>query len=210
VFSKAEAWIDLLLMMNHEDNKVLLGNQFILVKRGSRITSVKQLCKRWGWSNTKVASYLTLLESDEMIVKKSDTKKTLITVVNWDLYQIETSAKTSPKRHRNVTETIREHTNKNDIRMIKNDKEIYTSTFDEFWNQYPKKQAKQDAVKAWGKIKMTDDLSTAIMDGLTKAKQSRQWREGYIPNPATWLNGRRWEDEYTPTKESNLINGHRY
>ena len=94
--------------------------------------------------------------------------------------------------------------------MIKNDKEIYTSTFDEFWNQYPKKQAKQDAAKAWGKIKMTDELSTAIMDGLTKAKQSRQWREGYIPNPATWLNGRRWEDEYTPTKESNLINGHRF
>lgn len=206
IFSKAEAWIDILLMMNHEDKKVLLGNQLVLVKRGSRITSIKQLCDRWGWSNTKVALYLTLLESDQMIYKKSDTKKTVLTVVNWDLYQIETSQ----KRCKNDTKTIRGHTNNNDIRMIKNDKEIYRSMFDEFWSQYPKKQAKQDAVRAWDKIKMTEDLYTTIMEGLSKSKQSKQWAEGYIPNAATWLNGRRWEDEYTPNKDSNLINGHRF
>ena len=57
-FSKGQAWIDLLLMANHEDRKVLIGNQLIIVKRGSFITSIRKLCDRWGWSNTKVRSFL--------------------------------------------------------------------------------------------------------------------------------------------------------
>ena len=41
-----------------------------------------------------------------------------------------------------------------------------------------------------------------MMSAVTAQKQSRQWRENngqYIPNPATWLNQRRWEDEVTQT-----------
>ena len=73
--------------------------------------------------------------------------------------------------------------------------------FDLFWIAYPKKSAKQDAKKAWAKIKMTDELYEQIMYGLSIARGSIQWAEKngrFIPNPATWLNGGRWEDEYTP------------
>ena len=37
-----------------------------------------------------------------------------------------------------------------------------------------------------------------MMDAISAQKRSRQWTENngqYIPNPATWLNQRRWEDE---------------
>lgn len=78
-FDRRSAWIDLILMANHKDNKVVLGNEIINVNRGSFITSEIKLMERWGWSKTKVRSFLNLLENDEMIVKKSDKKKTTLT-----------------------------------------------------------------------------------------------------------------------------------
>jgi hypothetical protein len=74
----------------------------------------------------------------------------------------------------------------------------YIDSFDSFWKEYPKKEAKKDAVKAWNKIKLTDDLLINIMDGLKKAIKSTNWvKQGgqFIPNAATWLNGERWNDE---------------
>lgn len=74
--------------------------------------------------------------------------------------------------------------------------------FSEFWDVYPRHVDKQDAVKAWGKLKLTDDLFTAIMDGLEK--WARYWEErnepDYVPHPATWINKKRWESE-PPMKE---------
>lgn len=117
-FSKLEAWIDLLMLANHKDSKVVIGNEVIEVKRGQRITSIRQLCQRWGWSNTKVKQYLNLLETEGMAITESDTKKTLITIVNYDFYQGTGDAKTTENRHENDTKQTQKHTNKND----KNDK----------------------------------------------------------------------------------------
>lgn len=71
--------------------------------------------------------------------------------------------------------------------------------FELFWTAYPRKTAKAAAVKAWSKIKLTPELMASIMVGLNAAKGSDGWmRDGgrFIPHPATWLNGKRWEDEY--------------
>lgn len=117
-FSRFEAWIDLLMMMNHEDSKVILGNEIIEVKRGQRITSIRQLCERWRWSNTKVTQFLELLQNDGMAIIESDRKKTVITIVNYDFYQGTGDAKTTENRHENDTKQTQKHTNNND----KNDK----------------------------------------------------------------------------------------
>ncbi len=69
--------------------------------------------------------------------------------------------------------------------------------FDEFWAQYPKKRSKGQAERAWVKIKPDEQLFKAILDGLERAKKSRDWlkNEGqFIPYPATWLNAKGWED----------------
>ena len=40
-----------------------------------------------------------------------------------------------------------------------------------------------------------------MVNAITAQKKSAQWQEQrYIPHPATWLNGHRWEDE--PTKDT--------
>lgn len=68
--------------------------------------------------------------------------------------------------------------------------------FDRFWEKYPKKTAKIEAQKAWKKAK--PDLNT-VLEALAWQIKSRQWLEGYVPNPATYLNGGRWMD--TPVNE---------
>ena len=73
--------------------------------------------------------------------------------------------------------------------------------FDLFWNAYPNKTGKQDALKKWLKIKPP---LQKIISALTWQKESQQWQQGYIPNPATYLNQHRWEDEPKPDQVSPM------
>ena len=88
-FDKRSAWIDLLLMVNHQKEKVEFDKGFIEVERGQRITSLEKLSKRWKWSRHKVSDYLNQLEQDSMLVQVRDNKKTLISIENYDKYQIQ-------------------------------------------------------------------------------------------------------------------------
>lgn len=70
--------------------------------------------------------------------------------------------------------------------------------FDSFWEAYPKKAGKAAARKAFLKHKPGDVLLAAMLKAIEAQKRSDQWmRDGgqYIPYPATWLNGERWNDE---------------
>lgn len=75
-----------------------------------------------------------------------------------------------------------------------------------FWEKYPNKKSKKAAWKAWQKINMTPALLATIMAGLQNCMESEQWQKDdgrYIPHPATWINGERWEDVMTPGKKKN-------
>lgn len=70
--------------------------------------------------------------------------------------------------------------------------------FERFWNAYPKKKGKEAARRAWRKLRPDMALCRVMAEALDRQRQSGDWqREGgkFIPYPATWLNGRRWEDE---------------
>lgn len=78
--------------------------------------------------------------------------------------------------------------------------------FPKFWALYPRKQDKAKALKAWAKLKVTDELFSLITKGLSAQVVSADWvKEGgkYIPMPTTWLNGKRWEDEI-PSAPTNV------
>lgn len=70
--------------------------------------------------------------------------------------------------------------------------------FAEFWAEYPKKVGKKAALTSWKRLKPDADLFERIMQAVAIAKNSEQWnREGgrFIPNPSTWINQGRWDDE---------------
>ena len=149
----------------------------------------------------------------------------IINIVNWEkhqnierLQQIREQTRTRVARFREkqrllsepVTlrnaEVTQQNKNKNkNIYMLKNG-------FNLFWERYPKKLAKRDAEKAFSKINPDEKLFNLILEKLELYKQSEAWlKDGgqFIPYPATWLNGRRWEDEITPAiqgKKARYVN----
>ena len=70
--------------------------------------------------------------------------------------------------------------------------------FDEFWSEYPRRVGKKNAyAKFIAAIKVGASFKE-IMEGLRRQKTSAQWTRNngmFVPHPATWLYGERWEDE---------------
>lgn len=91
---------------------------------------------------------------------------------------------------------------------IENKKKSYDADgFAAFWAAYPKKAGKADALKAWNKLAPDVVLQEQMGKALEVQKQSQQWRKDggqYIPMPATWLNGKRWEDEVQTQTQPNI------
>lgn len=84
---KFKWWIDLLLMASYEDNKQLVGDRLIEVKRGQMIVSLSFLSKRWGKAKGTILKFLELLESDHMIDRFTDRKVTILTICKYESYQ---------------------------------------------------------------------------------------------------------------------------
>ena len=78
------------------------------------------------------------------------------------------------------------------------------SAFDAFWSAYPKKVGKGAAEKSFSKL--SPSLLPQMLSAIDAQKKSDQWAKDngqFIPNPTTWLNQRRWEDE-VQTKNSGF------
>lgn len=86
-FDKRSAWVDLLLSANHADKKIFFNGKLITIERGQVLTSIRKLSEKWMWSYDKTLRYLKLLESDGMLKKESDKSRTLVTIVNYEVYQ---------------------------------------------------------------------------------------------------------------------------
>jgi hypothetical protein len=105
VFSKFEAWNDILLSVNFSDAKQVIKGKIYNIKRGESTMSLDTWAKRWNWDKSKVRRFLTLLQSDGMIVLVSDNITTHLTVCNYASYQDERNASETPmKRKRNADE----------------------------------------------------------------------------------------------------------
>lgn len=85
-----------------------------------------------------------------------------------------------------------------------NIQEEHISLFNQFWSAYPRKQGKKTAERAFVKLKPDESLLGEILAALDWQKQSASWTKEngqFIPLPATYLNGRRWEDEKPTTTQ---------
>ena len=70
--------------------------------------------------------------------------------------------------------------------------------FEEFWKAYPKKIGKGYAFECFKKIRVSRSLLDTMLEAIAKQKKSDMWKRDkgqYIPNPSTWLNQKRWEDD---------------
>ena len=90
----------------------------------------------------------------------------------------------------------------------------YKPGFMEFWSAYPRKQAKSAAWKAWEKLGAETDLfvASAIKKDIAKRKECG-WFDNLaldkVPHPASYLSGRRWEDEGIEQEVNSKARGSR-
>lgn len=106
-----KAWIELLLTVNHKENK-MLG-----IKAGQTLTSIKSLSQKWKWSNNKISNFLNALQKEGMIAQNRTSRNTVITVLNWDKYQEDAY----PTHIQSTSHAYPTHTNKN-VKNVYNEK----------------------------------------------------------------------------------------
>lgn len=105
-YTEFEAWLYILLHASFADSKVADNGQLIIVKRGELLTSEQKLGFVWLWDRGKVRRFLKLLQHDGMILKKSTSKFTKITVCNYESYQ---DFKTTDEHQTNIKRTSDKH-----------------------------------------------------------------------------------------------------
>lgn len=74
--------------------------------------------------------------------------------------------------------------------------------FDAFWEAYPRKVSKGHARKAWASAIRKSSPAT-IIRAVAEARWSRDPK--FIPHPATWLNGERWNDRDIGARSTSEI-----
>lgn len=78
--------------------------------------------------------------------------------------------------------------------------------FAEFYAVYPRKEARPAAEKAWRRLALDKEADKAIADVMARVGEGGPWKgteKRFIPLPATYLNGRRWEDEWKPAGQAS-------
>ena len=136
-FSRGQAWVDLLLVVNHKDGFIRINGERIEIKRGQTGRSILTLSKRWKWSRGKATRFLKELQLDGQIILKTNTKNSMITICKYEEYQGRDTTNDTPSSTTNGHQVVQQtDTNKN-INNINNDKEKNNPSFQmiEIWNQ---------------------------------------------------------------------------
>jgi len=175
-----KCWIDMLMRASIKPSSMLMNNQIINVSRGEIVFSQNNFAKRNGMSRQRLRTFLKKLEKTNMIRVKNNQLITHLIIVEYQQYN---SLKLATKKPLN-NHIIKKKESKN--------KEV-NKDFELFWNAYPKKIGKK---KVEDKFNSIDFPIDKILKNIELQKQSDQWQtQQYIPNPETYLNQERWEDE---------------
>lgn len=191
---------------------LLLIISSLCAEKGYCYASNKYLAEIFDTNEITVSRKIKLLESKNYISIEYEkrgcqviSRKLRLTKMLIDDYQ---NCKSTINK--NVKENIisNNNINNNIIRKNYNKKEIENDNlenkFNKFWKEYPKKVSKENARKWFIKNKPDDELFNKMIKSLERFKELDDWKKQngkYIPYPSTWLNQKRWEDEFETDEE---------
>jgi len=93
---KLKWWLTILMEVNFEDKKVLIGNRVYDCKRGESIMSLRTWAKLFNTTPKTVKTFFLLLSNDSIIETQSIGISTHLKVCNYDTYQESVNAKYTP------------------------------------------------------------------------------------------------------------------
>lgn len=164
------------------------------------------------WSASQIRRILAKLIEDGALIT-GDFNANPYDHTKW--YALNENIDLSKSSHR-LNENVKSTSNEIDTSNTdtNTDKKPYTSRdslFDAFWQTYPKKVGKDAARKAFEKRRPDNILLECMLKAVKQQQMSDQWAKGFIPNPATWLNEGRWQDEVsteqTIFQSTNFLGG---
>ena len=100
VFSKAEAWIDMIQSARFEATQEVIQNKVIELQKGELPASRRYLEKRWGWGGTKVTGFLKTLDKLGMIDQRISQGQTIINLSKYCEFQKKQSKDKPPNKPR--------------------------------------------------------------------------------------------------------------
>ena len=207
MFSKFEAWNDILLTVNYSEAKCLIKGKLYIIKRGESILSLDNWGKRWGWDKSKVRRFMDLLKNDGMIYLKTDNITTHLTVCKYEDYQDSSNASETRTKHKRNTNDFQTTPIKEEQEQEEEKEKEVNIPFDIFWNLYDKKIEKDKCESKWNKL--TNKDREDIINHIPKYKLATPDKQ-YRKNPETYFNNKTWRDEiiipHSQTQNQTNIN----
>lgn len=194
-------FIHLLLSANHKPGKW----RGISIERGQLITGRNKLSEQTGISQQSIRTCLDKLKATSELTSKPTNKYTIITICNYDDYQIKDTdinqqinqqlTNNQPATNQQLT------TNKNN----NNKKKEKEKVFEVFWDHYHtvtamRKTDKEDALKYW--VKLTDDEITSAHENVKPYFDSLSDQK-YCKKARTYLGDKNFNDEFTSVKKAD-------
>lgn len=215
-FTRAQAWIDLLLLANYADGYFIVRGNRVNVKRGQIGRSQQNLAERWRWSRGKVDRFLTEMENDGRIIQQKSRLTSLISIVNFESMYSTVQQNEQQTAQQNEQQTAQQITQQTDINNKKNNRNNNNTSSIEEDREKPQKRfvpptleevqayivEKGYCVDAESFIAFYDSKNWYI--GKNKMKN---WKAAIL----TWEkrereNPRRHESRRTKTSESRNVN----
>lgn len=208
---KLKWWLDLILMANHQANKILINGKLVTIGVGERHTSEEKLASRWNVSRNTVRKFMNLLQKDDMIsVKKSRQNGTTYKVLNYSVYQ----GFSEEKKQR--TEQRSEQQKDNGVNINKNEKnekkkdianqDSIESDFEKLWKLYPNKKGKSAALKSYKRSIKNGTTNKQIQDGIVSYKKEiavKGIEQSYQKHGSTFFSGECWNDDYESSQQTD-------
>ena len=204
--------ITILLTVNHEEKEWEWQGKKFICKPGQMITSLASLADKCGKgiSVQNVRTALDKFEKYGFLTNQSTKTGRLITVENWAIYQ-EKSFDTNKADNKELTKHSQRRDkeatpNKND----KNDKNernnTYSSTFEAFWKEYPRKLGKNEAYKCY-QARLKEGYSEEELLQAVKCYAQECVRENreskYIKHAKTFLGSNKPFQDYLKEEQEN-------
>lgn len=113
-------WIYLLLNATHKEIPALFKGEKIILQKGQLITGRKSIASQLKISESKIFRIINDYKSEQQIEQQTSNQNSLITILNWDIYQQTEQQTEQPMNNERTASEQPVNTNKN----VKNDKNV--------------------------------------------------------------------------------------
>jgi len=167
----------------------------ITLARGQLAVSQRDMAQALDRDKAWVERLFKRLKGEAMVEATSEAGVSLVTICKYDDYQAippsrEAVGETGARQAQGTEQEGKKYKKKSKDSILSD----FDRSFAEFWKAYPRKDNKKAAEAAYRKALKGMDHGTLVA-AVDTQRHWQQWREGFIPHAATWLNNERWRDE---------------